>query len=271
MSTLTVDQKEHLEEQGYVLLPGLLSTERVAQVLDRLEELWVEEGSDAGQENYNAIEAEVRRLANLANKGEIFRQIFAHPLVIAAAEAVMGPDVRLSMLNAREVPPHFGGQRQAFHSDTDNAGKPDAQGFYSCTAVWMLDPFTADNGATRLVPGTHRSGVVPAEVLPDVHAPHPQEIVLSGRPGDVAIFNGHCWHAGGVNQTDGPRRGILAHYLRADIPRPNDRRQHISPEVRTTFTPRELEILGVDEKQVVARAKYATENLLRSLKRKLPV
>ncbi len=271
MTTLTTDQKQHLETQGYVLLPGLLSPEMVAQVIDRLEALWAEEGAAAGQENYNALEKDVRRLANLANKGEIFHQLFAHPLVLAAAETVMGPDVRLSMLNAREVPPHYGGQRQAFHSDTDNAGKPDAQGFYSCTTVWMLDPFTAENGATRLVPGTHRSGVVPAEVLPDVTAPHPQEIILSGQPGDVAIFNGHCWHAGGVNQTGGPRRAILAHYLRADIPRPTDRRQHISPEMQATLTPRELELLGVGEKQYVGRAKVAAGNLLRSLKGKLPV
>lgn len=271
MTMLTADQLVTLDEKGFLLLPGLLSPEKLGQVIDRLETLWAEEGATAGRENYNAVEADARRLANLANKGEIFRELFAHPLVLAVAETVMGPQVRLSMLNAREVPPREKGGKQAFHSDTDNAGKPDKQGFYSCTAVWMLDPFTEANGATRIVPGTHHSGQVPTEAMADPYATHPAEVVMTGQAGDVAIFNGHCWHAGGLNHTDRPRRAILAHYLRADIPRPPDRRQHISPEVRASLSPREIELLGLDEKQVVARAKYAAGNLVRSLKRKLPV
>jgi ectoine hydroxylase-related dioxygenase (phytanoyl-CoA dioxygenase family) len=268
---LTADQQKMLDEEGFLLLPSLLTADRLTEVIDRLETLWTEEGQAAGQENYNAIEVKVRRLANLANKGDIFRSLFAHPLVLAVAEAVMGPQVRLSMLNAREVPPHEEGAKQAFHSDTDNAGKPDKQGFYSCTAVWLLDPFTPENGATRIVPGSHRSGQVPAEAMADPYATHPNEQPMIGQAGDVAIFNGHCWHAGGLNHTNRPRRAILAHYLRADIPRPPDRRQHISPEVRASLSPRELELLGVDEKQVVARARYAAKNFVRTLKRKLPV
>jgi ectoine hydroxylase-related dioxygenase (phytanoyl-CoA dioxygenase family) len=269
MTALTIEQKDMIDKAGYITLPGLLSPQQVEAVLERLEALWLEEGDQAGKENY--IEAGIRRLANLANKGDIFRNIFAHPLVLAVTEAVMGPDARLSMLNAREVPPQSAAARQPFHSDTDNAGKPDQKGFYSCTAIWMLDEFIPENGATRILPGTHLSGKVPAEVLADPNAPHPDEVVLTGQPGDVVVFNGHCWHAGGANLTTKPRRAILAHYLRADIPRPADRRQHISPEVRARLTPRELEILGVDEKQYGLRLKYAGTNLLKTIKRKLPV
>ncbi|MDX1523170.1 MAG: phytanoyl-CoA dioxygenase family protein, partial [Anaerolineae bacterium] len=217
MGTLSEQQKQALERDGYVVFPGVLSQAMLARIIDCLETLWAEEGAAAGQENYNAVEANVRRLANLANKGDIFRELFAHPLVLAAAELVMGPDVRLSMLNAREVPAQVEGAKQPFHSDTDNSGKPDRRGFYSCTAVWMLDAFTADNGATRIVPGTHLSGQVPREGMADPYADHPDEVVMQGNAGDVAVFNGHCWHAGGLNTTPNPRRAILAHYLRADI------------------------------------------------------
>jgi ectoine hydroxylase-related dioxygenase (phytanoyl-CoA dioxygenase family) len=271
MTMLSAAQQQKLEEEGFLILPGLLSPEAVAQVRERLEVLWAAEGSEAGQENHNAVEANVRRLANLANKGDIFRDMFAHPVVLAVAEAVMGPEVRLSMLNAREVPPQIAEARQAFHTDTDNCGKPDTKGFYSCTAVWMLDSFTLENGATRIVPGTHRSQQLPKEGMADPYADHPNEVVMTGNPGDVGIFNGHCWHAGGVNVTANPRLGILAHYLRADIPRPSDRRQHISPEVAANLSPRELELLGVGEKQYVGRVKLAAGNVLRSLKTKLPV
>ncbi|MCB9079771.1 MAG: phytanoyl-CoA dioxygenase family protein [Anaerolineaceae bacterium] len=269
MTTLTTEQKQQLDEQGYVIFPGVLSPPEVEQVLARLEALWAVEGDGAGQENY--IEPGVRRLANLANKGDIFRTIFAHPLVVAAVEHVMGPDLRLSMLNAREVPPQVGSALQPFHSDTDNSGVPDESGFYSCTAVWMLDPFTADNGATRIIPGTHHSHKVPRDVLKDTYAFHPDETCMVGQSGDVGVFNGHCWHAGGLNRTKKPRRAILAHYLRADTPRPGDRRQHLSPEVRAQMTPRELEILGLDEKQYGVRMRMAVSNMFKNLRTKLPV
>ena len=106
MGTLSEQQKQALERDGYVVFPGVLSQAMLARIIDCLETLWAEEGAAAGQENYNAVEANVRRLANLANKGDIFRELFAHPLVLAAAELVMGPDVRLSMLNARDALPH---------------------------------------------------------------------------------------------------------------------------------------------------------------------
>lgn len=267
MGVLSEAQKIQMDKEGYIILPALLSSSEVEQVIARVEALWEEEGEDAGKENY--IETGVRRLANLANKGDIFRKIFAHPLVLAAVETVMGPDVRLSMLNAREVPPQADIAQQPFHSDTDNSGKPDEKGFYSCTAIWMLDDFTSENGATRLIPKTHLSYKVPKEVLSDTYAPHPDEILLTGKAGDVGIFNGHCWHAGGLNRTQKPRRAILAHYLRADVPRPADRRQHLSPEAKATMSPRELEILGVDEKQYVLRMRYAATNLFKSLKARL--
>lgn len=267
MTSLTPEQRHALDEAGYVILPNLLSRPALGRVVARLEELWALEGERAGRENY--IERGVRRLANLANKGDVFRSIFAHPLVLDAVEAVMGPDFRLSMLNAREVPPQDDGSLQPFHCDTDNAGVPSRSGFFSCTALWMLDPMTPSNGATRVVPGTHRTHRVPADVLEDPHAVHPEETILTGQGGDVAVLNGHCWHAGGINHTDEPRRALLAHYLRADTPRPADRRQHVSVEARATMSPRELEILGLDEKQYGARAKMAVSNVLGKLKTRL--
>lgn len=244
MTKLTNEQRKQLEEKGYLRLPGVLTGAEVGRLLNHLEHLWAEEGETAGSENY--IEPEARRLANLANKGDVFRPIFSHPLVLDAVAVVVGPDIRLSMLNARDARPQSGA-RQPFHCDTDAGGKPDEEGFYACTAVWMLDDFTPQNGATRLVPGSHLTGQIPKEVMADVYAPHPQEITLTGQRGDVAIFNGHCWHAGGQNRTDGPRRALLAHYFRAGIPRSKDRRQHLDPDVRARMSERELEILGLDD------------------------
>jgi ectoine hydroxylase-related dioxygenase (phytanoyl-CoA dioxygenase family) len=237
-------QRKQLDEQGYLIFKNSLSSSQIEALLARLEELWAVEGDKAGEENY--IETGVRRLANLANKGRIFRETYAHPQVLEVVEAVMGPDVRASMVNARDVPPNTG-VRMPFHMDSDKGRVRDEKGYSAATAIWMLDEFTVENGATAFVPGSHLLGKSPKEVLPDLNASHPEEIIIQGQPGDVLVFNGHCWHAGRPNLTDSHRRALLVHYLRADVPRPENRRQHLDAEIQAELSPRERELLGLDD------------------------
>ena len=238
-------QLKQLDEQGYLIFKGLLSRVQVETILSRLEELWTAEGDHAGEENY--IEPGVRRLANLANKGEIFRKLYAHPQVLGVVETVMGPGVRASMVNARDVPPHTG-VRMPFHMDSDKGRVRDEIGYSAATAIWMLDEFTVPNGATAFVPGSHLLGKSPKGVLTDLNVSHPDEIVIEGQPGDVLVFNGHCWHAGRPNETGGHRRAILVHYLRADVPRPENRRQHLDPDQAIGLAPEERLLLGLDDR-----------------------
>ena len=238
------EQRKQLDEQGYLIFKRLLSPDQIESLLTRLEELWGIEGENAGEENY--IEPGVRRLANLANKGNIFRKIYGHPQVLEVVQTVMGPEMRASMVNARDVPPHIG-VRMPFHMDSDNGRHRDEKGFSAATAIWMLDPFTVENGATAFVPGSHLTGKSPKQVLTDLNASHPDEIIVEGEAGDVLVFNGHCWHAGRPNLTENHRRALLVHYLRADVPRPENRRQHLDPERAAELSLRERELLGLDD------------------------
>jgi ectoine hydroxylase-related dioxygenase (phytanoyl-CoA dioxygenase family) len=244
VSELSVEQIEQLAREGYLVLRRVLAATVVDHLRLRLEERWAEESHQAGVENY--IEQGARRLANLANKGDCFRQLVVHATILPALEAVIGPHIRLSMLNARDALPYTG-HDQPLHCDTDRGEKPDANGYNACTVIWMLDDFTRGNGATRLVAGSHHSLQTPKEAGVDLYAPHPNEVVIEGRAGDVLVFNGHCWHAGGRNQTGASRRAILAHYRRGDIVLAEHRRQRLSPAVASRLTPLERAILGVDE------------------------
>ncbi len=238
-------QRRQLDERGYLVFPNVLRTDQVSELLNRLEQLWQHEGDQAGSENY--IESGVRRLANLANKGDIFRGLYAHHRVLEVVETIMGPNMRASMVNARDVPPHTG-VRMPFHMDSDGGRHRDERGYNAATAIWMLDPFTRANGATALVPGSHLIGKSPRQMLDDLTADHPDEIVIEGGPGDVLVFNGHCWHAGRPNLTDQHRRAILVHYLRADVPRPANRRQILDPDRAHRLTASERELLGLGER-----------------------
>jgi len=237
-------QIKQLEQQGYLVFQNILAASQIEVLLTRLEELWIAEGDKAGEENY--IEPGVRRLANLANKGRIFGALYTHPQVLEVAEAIMGSDIRVSMVNARDVPPHTG-VRMPFHMDSDKGRVRDEKGYSAATAIWMLDQFTVENGATAFVPGSHLLGRSPKQVLADLNTSHPDEIMIVGQPGDVLVFNGHCWHAGRPNLTNDHRRAILVHYLRADVPRSENRRQHLDAENEAGLDPHERELLGLDD------------------------
>ncbi len=244
MARLTDSQAGQLARDGYLLLPSLLAPAARHAVLASLEDLWAKEGAAAGIENY--IESGARRLANLYNKGEVFRALYTHPLVLAAGRTVLGDEIRLSMLNARDVPPGSD-PRQPLHTDVDGDLRPNTGQADVFTAIWMLDHFTRRSGATRFVPGSHRQAALPSEALDDVYAPHPDEVILEGRAGDVLVFNAHGWHAGGENRSQGPRRAVLVHYVRAGSPSRLDPARDLLPATIRAATPLERRLLGLED------------------------
>lgn len=239
---LKPDEKDALEEQGYLLLRGFLSPDRLGRLRQAVEEQFALEGENAGSEFKQ--EPGCRRLANLADKGEVFREILALPRVLACVHAVLGPRIKLSSLNARQVPPHCD-VVQPLHADM--GARADELGYWVCNTVWMLDPFTSDNGAIRAIPGSHRWGKLPEEVLPDRLAPHPDEILLTGQAGDVLVMNAHLWHGGTANRTDRSRTAVHVFYARRDKPQQQYQKQLLRPETQAALTPGLRELLAIDD------------------------
>ena len=193
-----------------------MSSQQIAQITKRTDELIALEGQDAGKEVHQ--EAGTNRLRDLVNKDPIFAICFTHPRVLAGIAHVLNHDLKLSSLNSRAALPGEG--LQALHADW---GKPVAPGDYQvCNSIWLLDDFTEHNGATRVVPGTHRSGGLPRDAMDDPKAPHPNEQMLLAPAGTVVIFNSHVWHGGTRNSTDRPRRALHSYFCRRDQPQQLD-------------------------------------------------
>ena len=94
--------------------------------------------------------------------------------------------------------------------------------FHVATALWLLDDFTAENGATRVVPGSHRD---PRPLPKSFRAPearHPNEQLVAARAGDVLVFNGHLLHSGTRNRSDAPRRVVQCPFVAAELRPPRD-------------------------------------------------
>lgn len=88
--------------------------------------------------------------------------------------------------------------------------------YFAVTALWMLDDFHDINGATRVVPGSHRDTRPLPKSLRQPLARHPAEKVITGKAGSVLLFNGHLLHSGRKNASGSPRRAAQMVVLAAD-------------------------------------------------------
>jgi ectoine hydroxylase-related dioxygenase (phytanoyl-CoA dioxygenase family) len=239
---MTDVEQRQLDEEGYVVLPGLLSSDMLAALRDRIEQLFQLEGENAGSEF--RTEPYARRLANLVDKGEVFQKVIAMPEVLEFVGHVLGPGYKLSSLNARSADP-FSPEAQPLHCDA--GALPDEKGYSVCNTIWLLDDFTTENGATRIVPGSHLWGKLPQSVLENASAPHPEEILVLGPAGSVVVMNTHAWHGGTANRTATPRRALHSFYCRHDMPQQQYQKRLLRDETQAGLSRSLRSLLALDD------------------------
>ncbi len=235
-------QRRELAETGFTVLENYMSPSMLRAVQARVDQLLGEEGAAAGSEF--KTEENARRLANLVDKGEVFREAISRPEMLALVESVLGDGFKLSSLNMRSANPHSSSV-QPFHVDMGLL--PDAKGYAVCNCVWMLDDFTLENGALRVIPGSHKWQKRPQDELADPYAPHPQELLVTGRAGTVVVMNAHAWHGGTANRTDKERRALHSFFCRHDIPQQQYQKRLLRPETQLALDANLRKILAIDD------------------------
>lgn len=244
---LTKQETEFLETNGYLNLGQLLSPDQVEVINNRLAELLQTEGENAGAELKDSKyirhpkEAGADRLADLVNKGTVFDIFYTHPCVLAGIEAVLGQQYKLSSLNYRAAKPGMGLQK--LHVDWKNTVVNSA--YKVCNSIWLLDDFTEHNGSTRIVPKTHKLGILPDEAMANPEERHPDEIRIIAPAGSVFIFNSHVWHGGTTNHTSHDRRSIHSYFCTRDQPQQIDQKKYITQETLRRIGEKGRHILDV--------------------------
>lgn len=198
-----------LYEAGYAHLPGLLTSKELADVRAALP-------PDAKPTGLDDPRLDC---------------LWQHPVVLSIVRSVLGADFHLQGFDRRvSLIPDRPGRTCAAKLHTDWYRGAEST-FYQGVAIFPLDPFRQNNGATRVVPGSHRWTEEEWNRV-DTTQPHADEQRLIGKPGDAFILNAHVLHASGPNLTGSPRRAIFAFYVRNDAPQYNTLPYGISDSLR---------------------------------------
>jgi ectoine hydroxylase-related dioxygenase (phytanoyl-CoA dioxygenase family) len=205
-----------LDKEGYTIIPNLISRTECESYKSLL---------DNDYKNFSHLYANEKKLEmgslankigekvvfNLHNKNYIWFKLFDHPEIMPLLDLLLkegsyknSEPYYLYNISARS--PLKGNPSQQLHSDSN---LPGINYCIIANVLWALDEFTLENGATRVVPGSHRF----RNFAPD-GIKHPDEISITAPQGSAIIFNANLWHGGAANNTNLSRWALALGYAR---------------------------------------------------------
>ncbi|KAF2403697.1 phytanoyl-CoA dioxygenase [Trichodelitschia bisporula] len=196
----TLADIQHVLEHGFVILPSLLSPSVVAACNAELARL---SGStpSRGRNSFEGV-ATVRIYA-LLNKSRIFDELVVLPRVLALNEYFLSPGYAISAMHSIEI--GAGERAQGLHHDDMFCDLSRPRRALGTAVVVALDGFGVENGATRIVAGSHKwGGRVPRG--------GDEVVSVECEAGSVVYFLGTTWHGGGENRSGRPRRSVTVQY-----------------------------------------------------------
>jgi hypothetical protein len=224
---------------GYTVLPGLLSAEEAAKARGRLLAL-----KDQASHNDDGILA----LSNLIHADSYFASLVTRPRLLALAHRMLGEDARLAAVGGRILMPgcQLGGLHVDYPYWAMNPGMP-VEPALMLQVIWMLEPFTEENGGTWVAPGSQAWKRYPEEARFEETA-----IQATGQAGDAVVSHGLLWHRTAVNRSAEPRVALLVNYSQLAI-QPMTEMGPFSAEFREAAAPKLRALLGFEHGRALRR------------------
>lgn len=190
---------KEVRENGYVIIKNLVPREQMEAIKQEVLPLLTHDGRTEF-EGYKT-----RRIYAVIEKTLALNPLVDHPLIMALLDQLFQPNYLLSQLQAINVLP--GEVAQPLHADDGFYPIPRPRPPIGAACIWAIDDFTAENGATVIIPKSHLWG----DEHPGDGSGH--ELVPAVMPsGSCLFFLGTAWHGAGANKTDKPRFAATTQY-----------------------------------------------------------
>ena len=238
---------EALRRDGCVVVTGVTDRSTRAAITSELAPHLEKADANAAIDLNNKYFAETagfypgntKRITGLVEKSETFRTFVTHPLMMSACDAILRPNCdsyQLHVGSALVVGP--GATAQVLHREDDayqffKVPRPDLV----LASMWAISDFTATNGATNLVPGSHR--------WPQGRNPRPDEIAAGEMPaGSVLIWMSGTLHGAGANRSDQWRYGVFLSYSLGWLRQEENQYLDVPPHLARTLTKELRDLVG---------------------------
>ena len=237
---------EQIENRGFTIIPNAISPDRAREAIVALEEIYERERSIAERLGEQTENQRVAR--NPLAKHPFFESFYFCPPVIEVCKRVLGDDMVLYDTTGRSIRPSGGReQRHGFQVHVDRelfSVLPFVGGAHipvALNVLWPLVDFTAENGATVIWPGSHRSLKVP-----ESEGQYPGYEQAETPAGSVIMWDAATWHATGLNTSDHVRHSAIAFFQRRWVKGVIDNEHILPPQVKRRLSPEMRELLAID-------------------------
>ncbi|QQN75139.1 phytanoyl-CoA dioxygenase family protein [Croceicoccus sp. YJ47] len=225
---------EQLRSDGYCIIPRLMPDATIAGLDADLEDAF--EKTPTGKGDFYG--RRTQRFGGLLRRSRWASDLVLQPLVLAIAREILGDACDKIQLNvAQAIAIHPGEIEQFPHCDHDMWAGRKGDHEYLLNVIWPLTEFTAENGATRIYPGTHKQVIESLDQLDD-------PIVAECGPGDAICFLGSTVHGAGPNHTNTVRRGVVIGYSLGWLKPYENLWLAYPPQIAKTFSPELAELAG---------------------------
>lgn len=232
--------ESHLEAiatEGFVLLEDVFDASRARKLRDRVREIERETLQDT--ESGTPVDGSSQlRTSGLLRLDPLFWDVPIEPAILSVVEGVLGRDFLLTTFSAIDVRP--GRNKQPVHPDDALIPLERPHQPIVCTCMWAVTDFTPENGATRLLPGSHKRAEAP-----DYTRDYADMLPAEMRAGSVLVFDGSLWHQAADNTTEEEwRLGLQVSYCAGWIRPFSNHFLSIPREEAERFPERLTELLG---------------------------
>ena len=213
---------ETIEDQGYCIVEDAVDEDLMRKIRNAVTRL--EDENDVQPRGNRAEGFATKRMYNLLAKDEVFWELPVHPNILPFAEHLLDEECLLSGTTCMHIGP--GEVHQGLHSDDGLVSVRRPRIPFMVTTIWAFTDFTEENGATRIVPGSHKFDHEPRKGEKVDHVP------AEMKAGSVLIVNGGTWHCGGANNTqDEWRLGVSVQYCQGYLRQQQNQYYSLRPEV----------------------------------------
>ena len=203
----------HLEEfqnLGYTILENVLSKEETTHLKNELDRIYSLQEQDFGKDNLKVINEEFLARALLVYS-EPFLELARKPEIMDYISEILGNYFVLHLQNGIINMPKEEHHQSSWHRDLPYQNWVSSESI-GCNLFYCLDPFTEENGATIILPFSHKISYLPSEVYLEKHG-----IQIKAPAGSAVLFDSMLFHKAGYNRSDQIRRGVNILYARAIV------------------------------------------------------